>query len=375
MDISRAISEINASFDAAVRKHMEAADFSGAREIRLSEPFFGSEWGVAGWNVQRQKWRWLGPRGQSHLYLKLDPSTDHLIRIFVHTTTSEHNVEAMTVLANGVRCTCQGVAVESDGVRSKWCIVGRELLERHGGIAKITWSLPPVADAAHDVEGSGAFRPARSIAFSHVTCEPYRAPVVRRGSVCDIELTQPFPGSNWGGVYWNVHGQKGLWLGPNGQSHLYLNLDSDSDHRIRIHVYTGAPEQLIRLAVLVNGARCRHQGLELIGSEEWTKWCIIRRETVRDQLGAVKITWSLLPTDVKSRNGAMDGRPAQPCLTRSIALTRVACEPISRAAANWEIGVRAVRRSLRRLVHAARTALMKDPGLSHDGPILRSIRH
>ena len=175
LNIDKTLAEINATYEAAVLKHIAETDADTAYQIDLSEPFFGIEWGVVEGNVQRQKWRWLGPRGQSHLFLKLSTATDHLIRVYIHTATSGQVLQALTALVNGTRCAQQGQDWGADGVASHWCLVNRELLAKHQGVAKITWSLLRTEETPRATLNSVPGQPthARSIAFSRIKCEPY----------------------------------------------------------------------------------------------------------------------------------------------------------------------------------------------------------
>ncbi len=192
MDIGKTISEINASYEAAVLKHVEGTDAKRTCEILLTEPFFGTEWGVTEWNVLRQKWRWLGPRGQSHLYLKLAADTDYLVRIYVQTAVSEEVLKALTVSVNGTRCAHQGLDWQPEAaVFSIWAVVDRQSLMENNGLARITWSLaaraphpgavsPPAGNLLGREPQQAKPQPEsvgveKRIAFSKVTCQPYPA--------------------------------------------------------------------------------------------------------------------------------------------------------------------------------------------------------
>lgn len=178
-EMTKTIAELNDSYEAAFIKHAANANVSSTYDIDLAEPFFGTEWGISEWNLQRQKWRWLGPLGQSHLYLKLPTETDHQFRVYIHTAASGQILESLTAFVNGARCAHQGHDWGADGVVSQWFIVTRDLVAKRQGIAKISWSLvsaqagPQAIEPNNDSE-QPAF--ARMIAFSRLTCEPYPPP-------------------------------------------------------------------------------------------------------------------------------------------------------------------------------------------------------
>lgn len=214
--IAKAITEINAFYEAAFLKHVGGTDVSSVYEIDLAEPFFGTGWGVVEVNTQRQKWRWLGPFGQSHLYLKLSPDTDHLVRAYIHTAASGQVLESLTASVNGQVCARQGHDWGADGVATHWCIVDRDLVAKRDGVARITWNIlssqkrpvagPPIQPSPYSLRGRGFMRRAlhvleqikfkwgsvpqvsephhdsgeppfsRLVAFSRIVCEPYPLP-------------------------------------------------------------------------------------------------------------------------------------------------------------------------------------------------------
>jgi len=178
LDIDKAIADINASYEAALVNYVAGLDTDSSYDIDITGPFFGIEWGIAEGNTQRQRWRWLGPRDQSHLFLKLSTETDHLIRIYIHTATSGQIMEALTAAINGTRCAQQGYNWGGDGaLPAHWCLVTRDMVAKQQGIAKITYSLLPAKKGPQvmSMNDASGIRSIRSIAFSQLTCEPYPA--------------------------------------------------------------------------------------------------------------------------------------------------------------------------------------------------------
>lgn len=176
MNLDKTIVDINAAYEAALLKHIAGTAVKDAYDINLSELFFGIEW-VAEGNTQRQRWRWLGPRGESHIFLKLSPDTDHLVRIYIHTAASGQVLDALSVRVNGSLCESHGHDWgNGDSLPSHWCVVTRNQIARLGGIAKITYSLlasgaavPSLEPQAHPATAALT----RAIAFSQLISEPY----------------------------------------------------------------------------------------------------------------------------------------------------------------------------------------------------------
>src|SRR5262249_7583388 len=113
---------------------------------------------------------WLGPFGQSHLFLKLPTNVDHIIRVYIHTAVSSEILESLTAFVNGKRCAQQGQDWGADGIATHWCLVTRDLFKQNKGIAKVTWSvLPALKKLLEKDTNSGQ----KMIAFSRVQCDSY----------------------------------------------------------------------------------------------------------------------------------------------------------------------------------------------------------
>ena len=370
-DIRKFLDELNASFEAELRQRVSLGDASSVHEIDLSEPFDGIEWGVVEWNVQRQKWRWLGTFGESHLFLNLPSEKDHLIRVSIHTATSVEVLESLTAFVDGVRCTRQGYDWGADGGASHWCIVEPESTNQNA-VVKITWRVATPTESQPQTSG-------RLIAFSRINCTPYErarltnrakaaavpyelarhtervkttvrnwlAPMVaaevpspesqpsasdeerHRGrvtsgatsSVLNVPLDGPFDGSEWGAVEMNDQQQVWRWLGPRGQSHALLKLSTDTDHLIRLYVHTAVSIEVLEgLTAFVEGVRCEHQGYDWGPDGIATHWCIVGRDAVARLDGVAKISW-------RATSHADGGAAKHPGDTKLIAFSRMTCEP------------------------------------------------
>lgn len=195
-NIGKAIAELNESYESTLLKHAQSTEAVDECEIDFSDSFFGFEWGVSEWNVQRQKWRWLGPFGQSHLFLKLTTDTDHLVRVYIHTAASGQTLDALTAYVNGAHCAQQGHDWGADGIPTHWCIVNRQQIRKSNGIAKMTWSIlsPEQSQERPDPQDEGKpLALARSIAFSRVTCEPYPAKQASvKTAAVHVAITEPY---------------------------------------------------------------------------------------------------------------------------------------------------------------------------------------
>ena len=195
MEVIKLVTKLNDAFEAIQLQNVANSNPASDYDIDLAEPFLGCEWGIPEWNTQRQTWRWLGPYGRSHLFVRFATETDHLIRIYVHTATSVEVLQSLTAFVNGVRCAHQGFDWGADGAASHWCVVERGLVADRQGTAKITWSLVPHREAAENEHAkTSAEVPtfARSIAFSRVVSEAYALPNVGESLPSSADLA-PMP--------------------------------------------------------------------------------------------------------------------------------------------------------------------------------------
>lgn len=89
--------------------------------------FLGTGWG-AGCESRTQAWRWVGPDGESSVYVTLDPAKEHVCRFLYHHAESQAGFDQASLEVNGVPA------------------VGREI-GKHGDYYYVQWRIPAAAPA------------------------------------------------------------------------------------------------------------------------------------------------------------------------------------------------------------------------------------
>jgi hypothetical protein len=170
------IARLNGIFENLVHEQLAQSTAVDRADIDLAGSFLGAEWGVASSNEHRQTWRWLGPGGQSHVFLKLEPDSDYIVRVYVHTAVSGEVLSRLRACVNGTLPEHQSMDWGADGVPSAWCLIERAMLGECEGLVRLTLTIRPDHDAPGGAAADDTLQPftfARQIAFSRLTCEPY----------------------------------------------------------------------------------------------------------------------------------------------------------------------------------------------------------
>jgi molybdenum cofactor biosynthesis enzyme MoaA len=138
-------------------------------EIDLCSQFPGTNWGTAEKNIHYQRWRWLGPRGISQLYLTLVPDTNYLVRVFIHTADSMETLQSLHVWLNGRPSKHFGLTTNEEGL-SLWCLVHRKKIMDPSGFLRLSLAI---GDRSGSPGAVNALDQLRKIAFSRLVCHAY----------------------------------------------------------------------------------------------------------------------------------------------------------------------------------------------------------
>ena len=169
------LNEVMKLIDDAYEQAIISADLEAVSktEINLHDLFLGTGWGISEKDIHGDSWRWLGPSGESVLYLRLKSGQDYLLKSLIHEAKGDSQ-DRFNVYVNGLLLDKLSLTFEEGRHVFHNCVIPRNVIDMRNGWAKIVFRLDEIDQIGSDTQERLSKQPMR-FALARVLCKPFQA--------------------------------------------------------------------------------------------------------------------------------------------------------------------------------------------------------
>jgi MoaA/NifB/PqqE/SkfB family radical SAM enzyme len=345
---------LDSTYEQIVRNTKTAA--ADHISIEINEPFFGTGWGITEGDIHGTNWRWIGPTGQSQLFVRLESGKNYLLSCLIHAAKGESQNQ-MVIETNGFPIYEQKVVLENSSAFQTG-IIPKEFIPKKGWV-KIEFRITnpgvdvsylnrtfknqfafgkiviqpsveetDIADQQNELfiskgldhtlyaygenyfeENSNGEKSTQFFKYSYKQLshefweginkhDKLFEQTIRKMDLPTVDnlnlaLKDSFLGTGWGIAEEDVHGTSWRWIGPHGKSVIYAKLKKGNDYFIKCLVHTSNGDSQDKFKILVNEQTVYNPLFVLEEEKNVFYHCFIPADILDQTNGLAKISFQI----------------------------------------------------------------------------------